>query len=172
MIGEPSLPISERLQPVDFKEFIVKLFLGISTEVTEKYKKGWSLRDIAKDLGVSKNGVRSILLRGRVTLRENITQATNKRKLNSGKNSARPYFGFCYFEGQIIKDPREFPTLKLIYCRFEQDRTIHEITMELNKVSIPSRSGKKWSWAAVQNIVQRFKDKKIILLKGGKYEFR
>lgn len=166
------MPISERLQPVDFKEFIAKVFCGISTEVIEKYKKGWSLRDIAKDVGASKNGIRSILLKRKIPLRENITHATNKRKLNSGKNSARPYFGFCYFEGQIIKDPREFPTLKLIYNRFNHNRTIHEITTELNQKKIPSRSGKKWSWAAIQNIVQRFKDKKVLLLKGEKYEFR
>jgi len=57
------LPISERLQSVDFKEFVVKLFYGISPEIKEKYELGWSLRDIAKELGVSKNGIRSILLK-------------------------------------------------------------------------------------------------------------
>ena len=166
------MPISERLQPVDFKEFIAKVFSGISPEVKEKYELGWSLRDIAKESGVSKNGIRSTLLRAGITLRESVAQSTNKRDSSTGKSGAKPYFGFCYFEGQIIKDPREFPTLKLIYRRFEQDRTIHEITTELNREKITSRTGKKWSWAAVQNIVQRFKDKKIILLKGEKYEFR
>ena len=35
-----------------------------------------------------------------------------------------------------------------------------------------SRKGRQWSWAAVQNIVKRFEQKKVVILKGGRFEFR
>lgn len=174
--GEPRLPITELLQAVDFTEFYIKINKRISPDdaknVAEMYAKGMSLRDISMQLSLSKNGVRSCLLRAGLKLREIVPKATHKRSLKSGKQSALPYYGFCYFEGSIIKDPREFPTLQKIHRLWSQGRTIHQINLELNRAKIPSRTGKTWSWAALQNIVARFENKQVILTKGGKYEFK
>lgn len=175
-IGEPRFPINELLQAIDFTEFIVKISKRISAEdnqnVVEMYSKGMSLRDISRQLGISKNGVRSSLLRAGQKLREPTPKVTHKRSLKSGKQAALPYYGFCYFEGKIVKDPREFPTLQKIHRLWSQGRTIHQINLELNRAKLPSRTGKVWSWAAIQNIVARFENKQVILTKGGKYEFR
>lgn len=78
------------------------------------------------------------------------------RKQKRGKQGARPYYGFCYFEGEIVKDPREYPTLVLIHDFWKEGKTIHQIVKELNCRSLTSRTGRKWSWAAVSNIVTRF----------------
>ncbi|MBL7555254.1 MAG: hypothetical protein JNM24_05470 [Bdellovibrionaceae bacterium] len=43
---------------------------------------------------------------------------------------------------------------------------------ELDKHKVKSREGKKWSWAAVRNIVQRFEQKILIIKNGGLYELR
>lgn len=75
--------------------------------IAEKYENGCSLRDLAKQFGYSKSKIRSTLQRQGLKPRAVIAQATHKRSLKSGKQGTLPYYGFCYFEGQIVKDPRE-----------------------------------------------------------------
>ena len=174
--GDPIRLISERIYPTDFKPQFFETRNRISSEdaktIAEKYQKGCSLRDIAKHLGSSKNRIRSELKRLGLEVRVSGTQATNKRSLKPGKQGALPYYGFCYLEGQIVKDPREFPTLQTIHRLWNRGKSIHQINQELNREKILSRKGKTWSWAAIQNIVLRFENKQVILSKGGKYEFR
>ena len=159
------------MYPIDFKPVSFKSQNRIIDEAVHFYARGSSLREIARDFGCSKNKIRKTLMKAGVELRENRAQATNRRGLTRGKQGARPYYGFCYFEGEIVKDPREFPTLQLIHRRWKSKKTIHQITLELNGSKLPSRSGKQWSWAAVQNLIARFETKKVILHTGGKYEF-
>jgi hypothetical protein len=123
-------------------------------------------------IGCSKSKVRSALRRCGIKPRESTAQATNERPLKSGKQGVLPYYGFCYFEGQIIKDPREFPTLQIIHRGWSRGESIHQINLQLNHAGVLSRKGKTWSWAAIQNTVARFENKQFILSKGGKYEFR
>jgi hypothetical protein len=136
------------------------------------YEKGESLNDIAKHFKCSRNKVRDALLKAKIKLRPNVAIKTGASALKPYKQSSKLYYGFCYFEGQVIKDPREFPTLLLIHKRWSDGRTAHEIVQELNQASLPSRTNKKWSWKTISNILTRFKQKKIKLEKGGKYELR
>lgn len=174
--GEPSFPLSELVHQLDFTPFFPKIKNRISAadekNIADMYEKGLSLREIALQFGYSKNRVRSKVRRLGLKLRNQRPQATHLRSLKSGKQSARPYYGFCYFEGEIVKDPREFPVLQMIHRFWSCGKSIHQINLELNRARILSRTGKTWSWAAIQNIVARFKTKKVVLLKGGKYEFR
>lgn len=168
--------ISERIYPIDFRPHFFKTRNRISLDdaksIVEKYQNGSSLRDLANLFGYSKNKIRSNLKRQGLKPRARATQATHKRSPNSGKQGALPYYGFCYFEGQKVKDPREFPILQMIHRQWCQGKSIHQINLELNRAKVLSRKGKTWSWAAIQNIIVRFETKKIILSKGGKYEFR
>lgn len=167
--------ISERIYPVDFKHHFFETRNRISLKdargIAEKYENGFSLRDLAKLYGYSKTKIRSSLKRQGLKPRAGVTQATHERTLRSGKQCALPYYGFCYFEGQIVKDPREFPILQMIHRYWSKGKSIHQINLELNRAKVLSRKGKTWSWAAIQNIVVRFETKKVILSKGGKYEF-
>lgn len=169
--GEPCFPIDERFYPLDFTEFVLKNKTELSTEFARLYQQGHSIKEIADHYGCSKNKVRSLLIDIGLTLRERHAQATHQRSITSGKQGARPYYGFCYFEGRIVKDPHEFPTLEMIHRRWTQKRSAHSIVIELNRKKIPSREGKQWSWAAVRNILERFETEKIVL-KGREYEFR
>jgi hypothetical protein len=128
--------------------------------MVQMYKKGMSLLDIAKRLDISKNGVRSSLLRQGVVLRDKVVKETGKPLRNLGKRSAQPPYGFCYFQGKVVRDPREFPNLQFIQKLSRQEYTTHQICCELNRLKIPSRKGKLWSWAAVQNILKRHTSKK------------
>jgi hypothetical protein len=88
-----------------------------------------------------------------------------------GKTQARPPYGFCFLDGEITKDTREYPVLLLIHSRWKSGQNANAITNRLSDRRIKSRLGKEWSWRAVRNIVQRFEQKKIIL-NGGTYELR
>lgn len=120
--------------------------------------------------GWTKTQIRRELQRLGIKPRERQNLATGVRALMPGKRGALPYFGFCNFEGRIVKGPREFPILQVIHRHWSRGKTIHQINLELNNAKILSRTGKQWSWAAIQNIVKRFEAKKIILSNGGKYE--
>ena len=116
----------------------------ISEKTVQEYQKGQSIADIAKVLGRSKSFVKLRLERAGIEPREKLSQAPHVRRIKRGKQGARPYYGFCYLEGEIVKDPREFPTLVLIHERWASKKTIHEIVKELNRKAIPSRKGKSW----------------------------
>ena len=89
-------------------------FCNLPAALAEKYKNGSSLRDLANLYGFSKSKIRSVVKRSGLDTRKGFAQATSRCSLKSGKQGALPYYGFCYFEGQIIKDPLEFPTLQRI----------------------------------------------------------
>ena len=171
-LGDRSFSMYELFYPIDTKDFSLGNDVRILSELAVLYEKGLSLREIAREIGCSKNGVRSSLLKGGHELRDQFSQATDKRGVSGGKQGALPFYGFCYFEGQIVRDPREFPTLQTIHNAWKKKLTIHQIANRLIQAGQLSRTGKLWSWAAVRNIVARFEQQIIVLHKGGKYEFR
>lgn len=73
-----------------------------------------------------------------------------------GKQGARPYYGFTYLEGEIVKDPKEYPTLLLIHDLWKEGKANYQIVRELRARELRSRTGRIWSWAAIQIIVHRF----------------
>lgn len=152
--GDPRPSLYELFYPIDTIQFSLKARVPISPEAVDLYRKGWSLRDIAREYGCSKGKVMLALRKAGVPLRESIALPTSRRGV--GKQGVLPYYGFCYSEGRIVRDPKEFPTLKLIHRLWKDKKTIHQITVALNRARIPSRKGKRWSWAAVRNIVERF----------------
>lgn len=130
------------------------------------------MRDIANLFGCSKGKIRTQLRKSGREPRDFSTRAARKAQLKRGKTNARPYFGFCYLDGEVVKDPREFPTLQLIHRYWCQGKSAHYIRIELDQAKSRSRLGKAWSWIAIQNILERFENKNIVLSKGGKYELR
>lgn len=150
------MPITELLKAIDFIGIVFSQRIRFSKIIVAEYQKGLSLSEIATKLNKSKWFVRSCLSKEGIKLRNKYAEAMALRKLKRVKQGARPYYGFCYFEGEIVKDPREYLTLVLIHDLWKEGKTIHRIVKELHDRSLTSRTGRKWSWAAVSNIVTRF----------------
>lgn len=144
----------------------------ISQIFVELYRKGLSLTDISKQTGKAKNTIRDSLIRAGIELRPNTAVPVASALRESGKRNIRPYYGFCYFQGQIIPDPREFENLLLIHRLWSVDTNPNRIADTLNAKKIPARSASKWNRNSIVNIIARFENKQIILSKGGKYELR
>jgi len=65
--GDPSCPMRELFHPLEFIPFVEKLGRRIAIEFSQEYRKGLSLRQIAKRHGCSKNAVRSSLIKSGIT---------------------------------------------------------------------------------------------------------
>lgn len=144
-----------------------------SKEIIEKYQSGSSASDIANLFSCSKQTILSVLKKNKINMRPAKICTTRTAVLQQrAKSGAKPFYGFCYSEGSFTKHPIEFPVLLKIHGLWASGQTIHQINQELDRKKIKSREGKKWSWAAIRNIVERFENKILIIKKGGQYELR
>lgn len=59
------------------------------------------------------------------------------------------------FEGQLIKDLKEYPNLQFILSLWKQGLDISSIQRELERKKIKSRMGKTWSYNVLKSLIQR-----------------
>ncbi len=137
----------------------------------ELYRKGLSLSDISKQTGKSKSVIRENLARAGIELRSNVAIPISKMKTKEGKTNAQPPYGFCYFQGQIVPDQKEYENLMLIYQLWKTNTNPNRISDLLNEKKIVPRTAKFWNRNSIVNIITRFKQKQIIF-KGGQLELR
>lgn len=171
--GEPATRINKPVQVIDITDITKLEKQEFSPEIAQKYLSGFSASDLAKQYSCSKQKILSILKKQKINMRPALSVNTRTAVLKQkAKSGAKPYYGFCYFEGSLTKHPIEFPVLLKIHRLWADGKTIHQINQELDKQKIKSREGKRWSWAAIRNIVERFEKEVLIISKGGKYELR
>ncbi len=73
------------------------------------------LPESERQTGTAKSVVRRRLLTNRVKLRSHIAVSFSSKKEVIGKSYIRPPYGFCYFQGQIVPDQKEYRNLLLIF---------------------------------------------------------
>jgi hypothetical protein len=122
------------------------------------YEQGHSLKEIAAQTNIPFGSVRRQLLKQDVTLRPNKSVSFKNNLRQSFKSSTQPPFGYCYLEGRLQKDPREFSTFQIIEKQTALGRTPTEIAKYLNGKKLKTRKGVDWKQAHVFNIVQRIKN--------------
>ncbi len=117
---------------------------------------------IATRLEIPKTVVRSELLKGGISLRASSREQKKTIQNQKGKASWKPSYGFCYFEGEVTKHPKEYVVLLKIYQQWKLGINANSIADKLNEKRIPSPMNKCWSWNSVKNIIDRFKEKSIV----------
>lgn len=140
-------------------------------EIGPLYAKGLSLREIEQRTGIAKSTIRKTLIGGGVALRPKTSKNSVLRWRNKGKQNAKPPYGFCYFEGQIAKHPKEYPHLLAIIGRWKSGQSLNSIAKWLNGKRVPSPMGKLWSFNSIDNIIKRIKNGHLVQ-KGEHYELR
>ena len=137
-----------------------------------------SLSDIAQQTGTAQSTAREILNRAGIELRSRSAVSGQRSAVpvatairESGKRNILPYFGFCYFQGKIVPDQREYANLQTIYILWKKGMNPNAIASELNSKKVPPRSASAWNRNSVVNILKRL-ETKIISLKGGRLELR
>lgn len=129
-----------------------------------------SLRDIARVTSKAKNTIRDALQREDVELRPRVTLSTVEAKSAKRKSNVRPFYGFCYFQGQVVPDQLEFENLLLIHRLWKSGTNPNRIADSLNSLKVPARSAKTWNRNSIVNIITRFENETVVLKKGGAYE--
>ena len=157
--------------PHDFIEFTFHVKANIFAKTAPLYEQGLSLREIELRTGIPKATIRTQLIRGGISLRPSRRERISCSWRSAGKRNVKPPYGFCYLEGQIVKHLKEYPVLLMIHSRWKSGATMNSIAMWLNGEKIPSPMNRKWSWHSINLIVERFKNK-VLIVDGGKCEFR
>jgi Trp operon repressor len=135
----------------------------INHEIANLYKRNLSLRDIAKELNLSKTTIRKHLLKEGVLLRPKDPTPAQVKCWRIRKTKAPPPFGYCYFQGELVKNPIEYDALLKIHRQWKSGMNANEITRYLNAKKIKPRKAKEWHNKAVKKIVARFESKKIVI---------
>ena len=141
----------------------------ISSNIVRLYEKGLSLNEIAKLIAKPRSTVRSILVKAGIELRSSVPLPFKQAKRESGKGSIRPYYGFCYFQGQVVPDQREYNNLLLIHQLWLKGINPNAITDQLNAKKVPARSASAWNRNSVVKILKRF-ESGLISANGGQLE--
>jgi site-specific DNA recombinase len=165
-IGRRTILVSARAQVIETIPINVINPRDIIGEICDLYNKNLSLRDIAKQLNLSKTTVREHLIRAGVVLRPKDPTPEQVVRWRIGKTKAPPPFGFCYFQGKLVKNPIEYDTLLKIHRQWKAGMGANELTRYLNTKKLKPRKAKEWHNKAVKKIVARFETKKIVI-KGG-----
>lgn len=140
-------------------------------KIAELYQKGNSFRDIQKLVGLSKTTVRDTLLKLQIPIRPIFNETQRATQLQAGKKNVKPPYGFAYLEGQVVRHPKEYPTLLRIVGLWKKGRSLNSIATELNEKRVPSPMGKSWSFNSIDNIIKRIKNGHLVQV-GEQYELR
>lgn len=127
-------------------------------KVAELYRNGHSLRDIAKQIDLSKTKIRDLILRAGITLRAMRNEKGRLVLGTRGKRGTKPPYGYWYLDGQIQRHPKEYPVVLEIIGRWKAGQSRNSIATLLNRRGIKSPMNRKWSWNTITNILERLKN--------------
>lgn len=74
------------------------------------------------------------------------------------KSKVSPNYGYYVFQGELVKDPKEYPVVQLIVSLWKQGRRIFEIRDELTERKIKPRKSKSWDRNMIKKIILRESD--------------
>ena len=159
------------LKSHDFIHLEISNYNQQTPEVIKLYENGLSLRDIEARLGISKTRIRGLLIKAGISLRDSAQEKQRATQGSRSKKAVKPPYGFCFYEGRVVRHPKEYPHLLSIIQRWKSGRPLNSIATWLNGKKIRSPMGKQWSWNSIANIIQRIKLGQLIE-NGGHYELR
>jgi hypothetical protein len=127
----------------------------ITQEMVELWKNGGSLHDIARITGQSRARARSALHRNGISTRPNVDESKITAWRKSGRSSAHPPFGFTYYQGKLVMQPREHEILFLIERLANAGLNPNAIADQLNAKELKPRRASKWNRNSVVLVLNR-----------------
>ncbi|WP_413558318.1 hypothetical protein [Bdellovibrio sp. HCB209] len=161
--GRPAPLLCEPYQVSDFIKINFQVKQNNSQECADLYRKGLSLRDIGKELNISKTTVRNYLIKAGAELSPKNPSPADVSRWRTRKTKIPPPFGYCYFQGRLVENPFEYDVLLKIHRQWKQGRDANEITRYLNANMLKPRKAKAWHNKAVKKIVARFESKQVVI---------
>ena len=121
------------------------------------YLKGLSISDISKQTGITRSSVYQSLRKNRHVLRPAKSVPFDRWRKGHGKTGNKPPYGWCFYQGELVHDPKEQVVVLLIESLWKQGKTIGEIVRELNGKGYRSRMGRDWGYGVVKGVINRNK---------------
>lgn len=156
-IGSQPTISCNHIQVHDFIQLSIDELTHLAAKFRPLYAQGHSLKEISAMAGVPYSTLRNQFAKDGVTFRPNKSVSSGDIFRRHFKSSAPPPYGYCYIDGGLQKDPREYPTLQIIEKQWQRGANPTDIAKYLNKLGKPSRTGKIWKQPTVYNIVERLK---------------
>lgn len=153
--GCPKPSTSNNWPPLDFIEYFDRRSPRIIEIVGPLYLKGLSITDIHKQTGIPRSSIHASLRANRHVLRPQKSVPFDRWRKGHGKTRNKPPYGWCFSQGELVKDSREYPIIQLIESLWKQGRTIGEIVRYLNENGYRSRLNRNWGYGVVKGIIQR-----------------
>lgn len=150
--------LSNNTTCLDIIEFFRKTSTSIFEKVAPLYRQGMSVTDIAAETGLSRGSIWDSLRGHKQALRPQGSVPFERWRQGRGKTGARPPYGYSFFQGEIIKDPVEYPTLQLIQNLWKQGVSISSIVRQLEAKGIKSRMKKPWRYNVIKATIRRLHD--------------
>lgn len=144
-------------EPHDIIDFPSLSKLGIIEKCVRFYQQGLSVREISKELGISKTGVLNHLTSAKTPMRPSNTDYKKTSKRPPRPNIGTTPFGFARLRGKLVVDAVEIETLRLILKLWQSGKTFHAIAVYLNSQLIKPRKAKAWQYASIQSVIQHHK---------------
>ena len=162
--GCPTPSISRNWPPLDIIKFFRKGNPIISDEIAVLYCQGMSITDISARTGIKRHTVWKTLKRLKKESSSEVSVPYDRWRKGKKRTGARPPFGFCILEGELVRDPKEYPTLLLIFSLWTKGTSVTSIVNLLGEKGLRSRTGKQWSYRVVQSITERIESKELVMM--------
>lgn len=101
--------------------------------------------------------MRETLKKNGVTLRNPLNGNASKIDRTKNKRGGHTPYGYAYLDGQLLIDPKEQIIVRKILKLNHSGLSGNAITKELNRLKIPTRTGKLWCPSVVREIIKRNK---------------
>jgi hypothetical protein len=169
-IGRVSLTNYEQRQPHDYIALPSLSVQGISEKSAQLYASGLTLRQISKELNCSKTHVRKTLLDAGTDLRPKCGGQRPVEKVAQKFRTGNAPFGYRILRGRLILDAAEIEIVQLVMNHWHSGKSYAAIARHLNDHKIKNRKATPWDHSLVRSIVERHKDKKVILEENQSWE--
>lgn len=165
--GCPARPTRKKCVPHDIIEFFEISQERIFEISAPLAKEGLTITEIAEQTGLKRTSIWKAL-NAKDDAARDIKQVPYERWRKGHKRTgARPPYGFCFLQGEVVRDPKDYPTLVLIHGLCTRGSEIMSILASLNAKNLKSRTGREWSYGVIKAIGKRF-DSGVIVPRSGK----
>jgi hypothetical protein len=156
--GGPNQSIHEPLYPHDFIELSFKDKERIFQECASFYEQGYSLRSTQEKTGIAKTTLRRSLKENGLALRKQFSGKGKNYCLDKSRRGGGCPYGFAFFDGQLVVDPKETLIVRQIMKLHFEDKSNLAIAKYLNGKKIPTRLHGSWRDSTIRLIIKRQKE--------------
>lgn len=152
--------------PHDITEFFQNFQDRIIEIIAPLQQRNLSISEIADQTGLKRTAVWAALKEQQKDLTSKEPVPYARWRKGHKRTGARPPYGFCLLQGEVVRDPKEYPTLLLIHNLWTRGNDIMSILSALSDRGLKSRTNKEWSYGVIKSIGQRIESGAIVLQSG------